>query len=249
MSVRVFAAVFSAPIRPAARKLVALALANAARDDGTGVFPGETRLVRETGLAASSVRRHLHELRETDRIIVEVRKARTGVAHEHRFDLIRLARISERHEARTDERLSGERGAHPRAERRSSTSGEALTDERPNVLNPPQPSSKGRAPTDEEQPVDVDRVPSPWRHLPLALADSGLDHDVLHLLNAAASVTTERLDDADGEAIVRLVHRYGTSLAFAALSGIVAEHRDGNGGPIRDLVRLLGFAIKEETNR
>jgi hypothetical protein len=134
------AAVIAAPIRPVGRKLVALILANAAHDNGTGVYPGEERLVRETGLSASQIRRHLHDLREEDRIIVEVRKARAGIAHEHRFDLPRLVRLDDRHEARMDAHQSLGRGAHGRAERRASVREEARISARPNVLNRPQPS-------------------------------------------------------------------------------------------------------------
>ena len=141
MSVRVISAVLDARIRPAARKLVAVVLASAARDDGTGIYPGEDRLVRGTSLSSSSVRRHVHDLRERDRVIVEVRRARFGVAHEHRFDLDRLRELEalrdERLEPLGDERRSAGRGAHPRAERRSSARGEALRDERPNVLKRP----------------------------------------------------------------------------------------------------------------
>ena len=143
MSVRVMVTVFAAPIRPAGRKLVALALANAAADDGTRIFPGEDRLLRETTLSAPSVRRHVADL-ITAGVLVEVRAAHSGVRREFRIDLEELEEAikDERLRGLKDERQCPPNGTHPRAERRSSTDAQALTGERPYVLPRPHTSSK-----------------------------------------------------------------------------------------------------------
>jgi hypothetical protein len=154
VSIRVVAAIFATRIRPPIRKLVALALANAARDDGTGVFPGRERLVRETSIPAREVRRQIAALIE-EGIVVEVRRAHTGTRREFRIELDRLGSLA-REEVRDDpqEEVTGdlqseERGGHPRPERGSPMTGEGVTRDPPYVLLRPQPSLETLSPSSD----------------------------------------------------------------------------------------------------
>lgn len=68
MSVRVMAQVWDAELPPN-HKLVLLAYADAANDDGTHSYPGEERVAQMTGYSVSQVRRVTRELIESGRLI------------------------------------------------------------------------------------------------------------------------------------------------------------------------------------
>lgn len=92
MSWQAVRAVLRARIRPAARKLVAVVMAEAADRDGRRIFPGEERLAARTSMSARHVRRHIAAL-VADRILVRVRRGRDGQRAEFRLNLERLAEL------------------------------------------------------------------------------------------------------------------------------------------------------------
>jgi hypothetical protein len=67
MSVKLMSTVFELPVR-ATQKLVLLAMADHARDDGTGCYPSLSRLARKTSLTKRGVRKTLRQL-ESDGLI------------------------------------------------------------------------------------------------------------------------------------------------------------------------------------
>lgn len=76
VSVRVMAQVWDADLPPN-HKLVLLAYADAADDDGTHAFPGEERLSQMTGYSVSQVRRVTRELIDTGKL-VRVKRGHRG---------------------------------------------------------------------------------------------------------------------------------------------------------------------------
>lgn len=68
MSVKVMAQVWDSDLPPN-HKLVLLAYADAANDDGTHCFPGEERLAQMTGYSVSQIRRITRELIDSGRLI------------------------------------------------------------------------------------------------------------------------------------------------------------------------------------
>jgi helix-turn-helix protein len=63
MSARYLSWAFSQPVKPPARKLVLVALADAANDDGV-CWPGQLRLGEKCSCSERAVRNHLHALQE-----------------------------------------------------------------------------------------------------------------------------------------------------------------------------------------
>jgi hypothetical protein len=86
MSVRVWSLLWDVDIKPGSRKLVALAYADAAHDDGSRVFPGEDRIARMTGLSDRQVRDHLAGLVRAGLVVV-LRHSAPGQNAVYRFDL------------------------------------------------------------------------------------------------------------------------------------------------------------------
>lgn len=62
MSVRIMSLVFENTELSSTEKLVMLALADHANDEGKSIYPSQNRLSRKTGLARPTVNRHIHSL-------------------------------------------------------------------------------------------------------------------------------------------------------------------------------------------
>lgn len=71
MSVRIMAAVFDTEGMSPTAKLVALAMADHASDDGRNIYPGLARLERKTGLSRASVQRAIKWLLENGYLAIE----------------------------------------------------------------------------------------------------------------------------------------------------------------------------------
>jgi hypothetical protein len=177
VSVRVMDRVFRADIRPAARKLVALAYANHAHDDGAGSFPGMEALMTETGLRERQVERHKTALVEAG-ILRRVRAGHRGIVAELAFDLDRLDELAERVSPMTgfpdaDDSSMGDnddrKGVADDVERVSSVTGKGVADDAPNRHQPSRPTTAVAA-TDTRQPSMNDD--SRWRSCFKALADT-----------------------------------------------------------------------------
>lgn len=110
MSVRVWSLLWNVDIRPGSRKLVALAYADAAHDDGSNVFPGEDRVAAMTGLSDRQVREHLTGLTRSGLMVV-VRHASPGRHAIYRFDLdaIRTQAANRQHSQAVDRQRWDER--------------------------------------------------------------------------------------------------------------------------------------------
>lgn len=95
MAWQITAAVFRAKIGPPkGRKIVALALAECAKADGTEAFPGEARLQAYTELARRQIFDHVDSLIQ-DGIIRQTKAGHTGQRAEYAFDLARLAELDQ----------------------------------------------------------------------------------------------------------------------------------------------------------
>lgn len=86
MSVKIMSAVFESSLPPT-RRLVALALADYASDDGRGIYPSAETVAAKTGLSRRSVLRTIADLRDSRLLVVEgEREVRGG-----RIPVYRLA--------------------------------------------------------------------------------------------------------------------------------------------------------------
>ena len=85
------AVVFEATDLTPTEKLVALALADHASDDGRNVYPGYSRLTRKTSLAKSTVGENIHSLISKGWIAIE-RKATPTKPSKFRFLITELPR-------------------------------------------------------------------------------------------------------------------------------------------------------------
>jgi hypothetical protein len=94
MAWQVVQAVLRARITPAGRKLVALGLAEHARKDGTGSFPGMDRLKVYSGITEGRVLEHIRNLMN-DGIVERARRGHEGQRAEYRLNLPRLAELED----------------------------------------------------------------------------------------------------------------------------------------------------------
>lgn len=86
MSVEAMSIVWAMTVKPSARKLVLLALANYADEAGT-CYPGQTRLAEMTGQSVRSVRDHLVALEDAEIIEREERRRDDGSRTSDRYRL------------------------------------------------------------------------------------------------------------------------------------------------------------------
>jgi DNA-binding transcriptional ArsR family regulator len=94
MSIVVMKLVYQARLGSAARKAVATKLADHAQDDGSQVFPGLSRIAKETELSKSTVQRAIRDLLDAG-ILVLVEQGGSGPrdTSKYRFDLAKLAAL------------------------------------------------------------------------------------------------------------------------------------------------------------
>ncbi len=91
MSVKVMSLVWDTELPPNLR-LVLLAYADHANDDGASIYPGEDRLIVKTGYGVSSIRHITAELIRLD-LLVQTKKGHRGQRAEYRVDVAALAAI------------------------------------------------------------------------------------------------------------------------------------------------------------
>ena len=91
MSIHAVSTVFYADVKPHL-KLLLLALADNAHEDGCGAFPSIATLTRKTSLSERSVQRFLKELRDESLIVIE-REATPTRPTEYRIMLTGLEEI------------------------------------------------------------------------------------------------------------------------------------------------------------
>jgi hypothetical protein len=92
MSVRLMSLVFASKVKPT-QKLVLLALADYASDDGCNVYPSVETLTGKTSLKERAIRGALVEMREAGLLVV-VRPARQHYPAEYRIDIDKLMEYS-----------------------------------------------------------------------------------------------------------------------------------------------------------
>ena len=86
MSVTVMAEVWRLDLPPL-RKMVLLAIADHAHDDGTKAFPGVARIVYKTGISRRAVQQHLRVLEEAGLLVATAHgRGGRGMATEYRVD-------------------------------------------------------------------------------------------------------------------------------------------------------------------
>ena len=90
---------FEAPITPAGKKSVLVAMADYASKDGTGVWPSAKRLARKTGLTERWVREVRRQLRDEDGLIIMTNPPTPTRPAEYRIDLDALQLLIGRAEA------------------------------------------------------------------------------------------------------------------------------------------------------
>lgn len=132
MSVAVMTLVWNSQLPPN-WKLVLLAYADHANDDGTSVYPGEGLMVEKTSYSAGTVRRITAELVEAG-LLERVKSGYRGQRAEFTVVVPNLKGYQ-------DERLSkgahlDAKGAHLGEERRASGDEKPLTGDTPNVIEP-----------------------------------------------------------------------------------------------------------------
>ncbi len=132
MSVTVMALVWLTDLPPA-HKLVLLAYADHADDDGDGIYPGEARLAAKSSYSVSSVRRITRELLDTG-LLIQVRRGWRGQRAEYAIDVPVLNGYQ-------DDTLSN--GYQATAERLSRAGRKATAGDTPNHQEPSQPSGSG----------------------------------------------------------------------------------------------------------
>ena len=89
---------FEAPITPAGKKSVLVAMADYASKDGTRVWPSAKRLASKTGLTERWVREVRRQLRDEDRLIIMTKPATFNHPAEYRIDLDALRRLVDKGE-------------------------------------------------------------------------------------------------------------------------------------------------------
>lgn len=131
--------------------ILLLVIAEDARDETRLSWSGMDHLVAYSHKAESSVRRLLTSLEEKKLIRrLSARQVQPGArpvtAYRGKRQVIQLLPLAPDMpdtEALTHERHPDEKGAHPRAERRSPVSGKALSGEPPPLMSPQTPSAAG----------------------------------------------------------------------------------------------------------
>lgn len=93
MSVRVMSMVFEADGITSTQKLVLLALADHAADDGTSIYPSVDTIANKTCLSQAAVRKALKELRSTLGIIRIARKFTSRMPNKYAINIARLSAL------------------------------------------------------------------------------------------------------------------------------------------------------------
>ena len=130
MSVIVMGLVWSTPpdLLPPNHRLVLLAYADHANDDGSSVYPGRDRMAEKTGYSKGTIGRITSQLLEAG-WLRQTKHGHRGQRAEYRVNVTRL-------KGAQDARLSSEKGAQLDEERRAYGTEKARTGARPNHHEP-----------------------------------------------------------------------------------------------------------------
>ena len=150
MSVKVMAQVWELNL-PTTKKLVLLALADHANDQGEKVYPSVARVAWKSGLSIRQTRRVMAQLRDVDHLLVLVREGDgRGHPNQYRIDLTKGDKLTPFEEWRSSVTADDDKGDTDDHERVSPMTGGADTHDTQTVSQP----SENHNPTGSTQDVE-----------------------------------------------------------------------------------------------
>jgi len=216
MSVKVQSLVWASELPPHQR-LVLLAYADHANDDGASIYPGEERMALKTGYSRASVYRTTRELINLG-VLVQTKRGYRGQRAEFRIHLEWFASHTETL-SKPKESHPAPKGSHPDRERVSSDAEKGLTHKTPNISEPSEEPS--------EEDMSLARRDLLWETF-VEIHGEPADRGERGKYNAAV----KRLRDAgvDEREYPALVHAYvsryqGSQPAAMTVAGRVGEMR------------------------